>query len=131
MAEEKKSGKVDISNEVIGTISGIALSEVPGIAGMKGSFFKDIRSAATGKKDFSSGVEVTPGSDGKSYSIDVHIIIEYDVKVSEIAQKAQAAVKEKIESMTGKEVSSVNIHVVDIKLPETLTQFQQQEEEEE
>ena len=131
MTEEQKTGKIEISNEVIGTIAGIALSEVPGIAGMKGNFFKDIRSAATGKKDFSSGVDVTPGSDGKSFAIDVYIIIDYDVKVNDIAGKAQAAVKDKIESMTGKSISAVNIHIVDIRLPDRMVQSAQPDEEEE
>lgn len=121
MTENTGSGKVSISNDVIGTIAGIALSEVPGIAGMKGSFFKDIRRAATGRKDFSAGVDVTPAQGEKEYALDLHIIIEYNVKVNDVAAKAQVAVKEKVEAITGKKVAAVNIHVVDIKLPESLT----------
>lgn len=121
MAETTEAGKVSISNDVIGTIAGIALSEVPGIAGMKGSFFKDIKRAATGKKDFSAGVDVTPTAGEKEYSLDLHIIIDYNVKVNEVAAKAQVAVKEKVEAITGKKVAAVNIHVVDIRLPESLT----------
>jgi len=128
MSEQPQSaGKIEISNEVIGTIAGIALSEVLGIAGMKGSLFREIRRAATGKKDFSAGVDVTPEQGGKSFALDLFIIIEYDVKVDDVAIKAQAVVKEKVEAITGKKVSAVNIHVVDIKLPDSLLQPPQED----
>lgn len=120
MSENIVAGNIEISNDVIGTIAGIALSEVPGIAGMKGSFFKDIKRAATGRKDFSAGVDVTPEKEIDSFALDLHIIIEYNVKVNDVAVKAQKVVKEKVEEITGKTVSAVNIHVVEIKLPESL-----------
>ncbi len=120
MATDAEIGRIEISDEVIGTIAGIAVSEIPGIAGMKGGLFEDIRQATTGKKKFSAGIRVDRDNENDSFSIDLDIIIDYDVKVTDVARKAQEIVKTKIESITGKAVSGVNIHIADIRLPENL-----------
>ncbi len=120
MAETQDLGKVDIFDNVIGTIAGVAVNGIAGIAGMRGTFIDGIKQATTGKKDFSAGVEVRRDADGKKYVLDLYIIIEYNVNVMDVAARAQKAVKEKVEEITSISIGAVNIHVSDIKLPESL-----------
>jgi uncharacterized alkaline shock family protein YloU len=120
LSEVPQLGKVEIFDEVIRTIAGVAVSAIEGIAGMRGTFIDGIKQATTGKKDFSAGVEVRKEADGEQFVIDLYIIIEYEVKVMDVAAKAQLVVKDKVEAITGKKVKSVNVHIADIKLPESL-----------
>jgi uncharacterized alkaline shock family protein YloU len=122
MSEQQDLGKVEIFDNVIGTIAGVAVKGIEGIAGMRGNFIDGIKQATTGKKDFSAGVEVRKEPDGKKYIIDMYIIIDYNVNVMAVAARAQKAVKEKVEEITSIAISSVNIHVSDIRLPESLTE---------
>jgi uncharacterized alkaline shock family protein YloU len=122
MSEAQELGKVEIFDNVIGTIAGVAVSAIEGIAGMRGTFIDGIKAATTGKKDFSAGVEVRKEQDGKRYIIDLYIIIDYNINVMDVASRAQKAVKQKVEEITSISISAVNIHVSDIRLPESLTE---------
>jgi uncharacterized alkaline shock family protein YloU len=122
MSEPQDLGKVEIFDNVIGTIAGVAVSGIEGIAGMRGNFIDGIKQATTGRKDFSAGVEVRREPDGKRYIIDLYIIIDYNVNVMGVAARAQKAVKQKVEEITSIAISSVNIHVSDIRLPESLVE---------
>lgn len=120
MSEAQHLGKVEIFDEVIRTIAGVAVSAIQGIAGMRGTFIDGIRQATTGKKDFSAGVEVRKEAEGEQFVIDLFVIIEYEVKVMDIAEQAQQVVKEKVEAITGRKVKAVNVHIADIRLPDSL-----------
>ena len=47
---------------------------------------------------------------------DVYVIVDYGVKINEVAGEAQQKVKTAIEEMTGLNILSVNIHVQGIKI---------------
>lgn len=112
-------GKIEIYDDVIKTIAGLAASKVHGIYALKGGFIEGIKQATTGKRDYSAGVEVKREPSG-NFALDLHIIIEYGEKITEVADQAQKAVKEQVETITGRLVTAVNIHVADIKLPDDL-----------
>ena len=62
-------------------------------------------------------------------TLDLNVIIEYGVKIPEVAWEIQEAVKKAIESMTGLDVEKVNIHVVGINVPKIEEKTEQNEEE--
>ncbi len=112
-------GKIEIYDDVVKTIAGLAASKVDGICGMKGGLIKGAVQAVTGQKNYGAGVEV--GRDAAAnFTIDLHVIIDYGAKINEVAAKAQKIVKEQVEELTGRAVGAVNIHVADIRLPEEL-----------
>ena len=49
-------------------------------------------------------------NEGKA-KIDVNIIVEYGVRIPEIAFEIQTKVKKAVETMTGLKVTEVNVHV--------------------
>lgn len=105
------AGNIKISEEVVSTIAGIAVAEVKGVSGMGGSITGDI-AQMLGKKGLSKGVKIVLNE--KEVSADISVIIEYGVRIPEVAWEIQENVKKSIESMTGLTVTKVNIHVVGV-----------------
>lgn len=108
-AAEESIGNIKISVEVVSTIAGIAASEIEGVSCMYTSFVDGVVQRLGAKKNTSKGVKVDMGSD--SVGIDLYIIVEYGVKIPELAWSIQENVKTNVETMTGLSVSKVNIHI--------------------
>ncbi len=101
-------GSVVISEEVVGVIAGAAASEVEGIYSMSGGIVGGIADIL-GKKNVAKGVKADI-EEGK-VKIDVHITVCYGAKITDISTQLQQKVKKAVESMTGLEVLSVNVHI--------------------
>lgn len=100
---------LNISEDVIGIIAGLAASEVEGIAGMTLGFVDGINQILGSNKKYSKGVKIE--LDGKKVTVDLYVNVTYGVKIPDVAWAAQNAVKSAVETMTGLEVSAVNINV--------------------
>lgn len=118
---------IKISNDVVASIAGVAVSEVPGVYSMAGGLAGGISEVFSGKKNLSKGIKVEVGE--KDTKIDVNIIVEYGVRIPDVAFEIQGRVKKAVETMTGLKVSGVNIHVQGIKT--NLTENKEKEEVEE
>lgn len=106
-------GSIKITDEVVGIISGIAATEVPGVYSMSGGIAGGI-AEALGRKNLSKGVKVEVGE--KEAAIDIYIIVEYGCRIPEVAWNIQENVKSSVESMTGLNVVEVNIHVQGVNI---------------
>ena len=100
---------LNISEDVIGIIAGLAASEVEGIAGMTLGFVDGINQILGGNKKYSKGVKIE--REGKKVTIDLYVNVKYGVRIPDIAWAAQNAVKSAVENMTGLDVVAVNINV--------------------
>ena len=100
---------LNISEDVIGIIAGLAASEVEGIAGMTLVFVDGINQILGGNKKYSKGVKIE--LEGKKVTIDLDVNVKYGVRIPDIAWAAQNAVKSAVENMTGLDVVAVNINV--------------------
>lgn len=100
---------IQISNDVIAVIAGVAVSEVPGVAGMVGRFAGGITEVFSGKKNLAKGIKVEATE--TQAKIDVNIIVEYGSRIPDVAFEIQKRVKNAVEEMTGLTVEEVNIHV--------------------
>ena len=67
---------------------------------------------------FSERKGIKVDADEKNTKIDVNIIVEYGVRIPDIAFEIQNRVKKAVESMTGLVVTEVNVHVQGVNLPE-------------
>lgn len=106
--EEENDG-IKIADDVVAVISGVAVSEVPGVAGMAGGFAGGITEVFSGKKNLAKGIKVEVAS--TKAKIDVNIIVEYGSRIPDVAFEIQNRVKKAVESMTGLKVEEVNVHV--------------------
>ena len=114
--EETSNESIEIADDVDAVIAGKAVSEVSGVAGMAGGFAGGISEVLSGKKNLSKGIKVDLSS--KEAKIDVNIIVEYGVRIPDVAFEIQNRVKKAVEAMTGLAVSSVNVHVQGVKTSE-------------
>ncbi|MDD4067129.1 MAG: Asp23/Gls24 family envelope stress response protein [Clostridia bacterium] len=104
---------VKIANEVVAIIAGVATSEVVGVAGMSGGIVGGI-SEMLGKKNFSKGIKVDV--EENDAIIEIYIIVDYGVRIPDVAWNLQNKVKTAVEEMTGLNVLKVNIHVQGVKV---------------
>ena len=116
---------IEIADDVVAVISGKAVSEVNGVAGMAGGFAGGITEVLSGKKYLSKGIRVEISN--KEAKITVNIIVEYGVRIPDVAFEIQTRVKKAVEAMTGLTVSNVNVHVQGVK---TLEDKEEPSEEE-
>lgn len=100
---------IKISDDVVAVIAGVAVSEVPGVAGMSGGFAGGISEVFSGKKNLAKGIKVDVADNNTK--IDVNIIVEYGSRIPDVAFEIQNRVKKAVESMTGLNVEEVNVHV--------------------
>jgi len=114
--EETASEEIQIADEVISIIAGKAVSEVSGVAGMAGGFAGGISEVLSGKKNLSKGIKVDVVE--KQVKVDVNIIVEYGIRIPDVAFEIQNRVKKAVEAMTGLKVLSVNVHVQGISTTE-------------
>lgn len=102
ISQPQENGSVLISEDVIASITTVAVKEVEGVCGLYGSF---------GKKN-SKGLKLTLKD--RSVDIECNIIALYGHPVMEIAKNVQTAVVTAVESMTGLTVDSINVNVCGI-----------------
>lgn len=101
-------GNIKIADEVVSIIAGLAATEVEGVAGMSGGIAGGI-AEILGRKNLSKGVKVEVGE--KEAAVDLFVIVDYGVRIPEVAWNIQENVKKAIENMTGLKVVEVNVHI--------------------
>ena len=106
--EQTGLGSIRISDEVVKIIAGLAAIEIKGVAGMSGGLVGGI-AEMLGRKNLSKGIKVEVGE--KEAAVDVYIIMEYGIRIPDVAAQIQDSVKNSIERMTGLNVVEVNINV--------------------
>lgn len=111
--ENGSLGEVQIADEVVAIIAGIAATEAEGVAAMAGNIQKEFVSKL-GMKVLSKGVRISV-EEGK-VGVDLSIILDYGYSIPEVTKTVQEKVKNAIETMTGLTVADVNIRVADVKI---------------
>lgn len=107
--KENAENGIEISNDVIAVIAGVAVSEVQGVSAMSGGFAGGITEVLSGKKNMAKGIKVEKAEN--IVKIDVNIIVEYGSRIPDVAFEIQNRVKKSVEGMTGLKVEEVNVHV--------------------
>ena len=113
---ETASEGIQIADDVVSIIAGKAVSEVNRVAGMAGGFAGGITEVLSGKKNLSKGIKVDIVE--KDVKVDVNIIVEYGIRIPDVAFEIQNRVKKAVETMTGLKVSNVNVHVQGVSISE-------------
>jgi uncharacterized alkaline shock family protein YloU len=112
-------GRTHIAETVVSKIAGIAAREVSGVhalGGGAGRAFGAIRERIPGaSSNVSRGVAVEVGE--RQAAIDLDIVVEYGVAITDLARAIRRNVIGALERMTGLEVVEVNVSVNDVHLP--------------
>lgn len=105
----EETSSVKIAPDVVATIAGVSASEIKGVAGMCSTFAGGIAEILGARKNAAKGIKVEIKD--KTTVIDMYIIVEYGVRIPELAWEIQENVKNNVETMTGLMVEKVNIHI--------------------
>lgn len=110
---ENPNGTVSFATEVVATIAGLAATEVDGVASMisPSAGLADMFSRKS-NRNLTKGVRID--LDGNMVTVDITITVEYGSPVPDVARNIQENVKKAIETMSGLDVHSVDVHVTGI-----------------
>jgi len=119
-------GTTTIQDSVVSAIVGIAAEEVDGVAtshgGVKlpgdtsptvGEFVDNL----TGSTSRTRGLSVDVGE--RQTAVDVTVNVDYGRSIPQVTESVRQRVIERVENLTGLEVTEVNIQVNDVTLPES------------
>ncbi|NVN52805.1 Asp23/Gls24 family envelope stress response protein [Mycolicibacterium hippocampi] len=111
-------GKTTIADTVVSKIAGIAAKEVHGVYSLGGGASRVVgalRERIPGASvNHSQGVSVEVGE--KQTAVDLDIVADYGVSITDLAEGLRRNVIAAIERMTGLEVTEVNVTVHDVHL---------------
>ena len=109
MSNDNNNNKhLEIENEVVAIIAGLAATEVKGVAGMSGGIAGGF-AEMLGRKNLTKGVEIE--TENNKVKLDIFIIVDYGVSIPEVTDNIRNNVKEAIKQMTGLETEELVIHV--------------------
>lgn len=106
------AGSVRLEPAVVAKIAGLAAKGIKGIHSVGKTPLLSFGDNPT------RGVAAEIGE--KQVAVDLDVVIEYGYDLLEVANELRKRTASELEMMTGREVVEINIHVVDIKLPEEL-----------
>jgi uncharacterized alkaline shock family protein YloU len=107
-------GVINISPNAISMVAGIAAMQCFGVVGMASHNIQDgISELLTGKDNLSKGIEIVIEED--SIIVDLYIIVEYGVRIKEVARNVIQNVKYAIENQLGLQISEINVIVQGVR----------------
>ncbi|MGI6038483.1 MAG: Asp23/Gls24 family envelope stress response protein [Limnochordia bacterium] len=111
-------GSINITEDVIAIIAGIAATECYGLVGMVPRNMQEGLSELLNRENFGRGVDVKVEDD--KVIIGLHIVVEYGTRISEVAHNVQEKVKYAVEYYLGLEVAQVNINIQSVRVSKNL-----------
>ena len=112
-------GRIEVADEVVEKVAGLAAMEVEGVADLGGDFARAMESVreriGIGQKRGDQGVKAKIS--GREVAIDVTIMIEYGHVVMDVARRVQHNVAVQTNRMLGLAVVEVNVTVDDVRMP--------------
>lgn len=109
-------GEVQIADEVVASIAGLAATEVEGVSAMAGNITNELI-GKLGARNLSKGVKVLVIE--RTVDVDLALHIKYGYNIMEVSEKVQDKVKSAIENMTGLEVAMVNVRIASVDMEKT------------
>lgn len=109
--EDGNIGEVQIADDVVAIIAGLAATEVEGVASMYGNITNELVSKL-GMKNLAKGVKAFLNDN--EVTVDLALNVKFGYSIKTVSAKVQEKVKAAIENMTGLTVNLVNIRIANI-----------------
>ena len=106
-------GSVQIANDVVAIIAGLAATEVDGITAMAGNISNELM-RKVGYRSLTKGVKVD--IDNGQVKVELSLRMDYGHNIPSTCAKVQDRVKTTIENMTGLEVVNVNVRIAGVDM---------------
>jgi uncharacterized alkaline shock family protein YloU len=114
MGEETTTlGTIFISPNAVATVAYHATLQSYGVVGLAAKNFAE-GLAATITREPARGISVH--YDGEEVDIDIHIIIEYGMRITSVAESVANSVRFQVEKALGMPVRNVNVHIQGLRV---------------
>lgn len=108
-------GQIEISKDVIATVVGGAATEIFGIVGMASrNQIRDNVSDILKKENYARGVVIK--NEDNTINVDVHIIVSYGTKITEVSRNVQERVAYQLKTTLGIKADSVKVYVQGVRV---------------
>mgnify|MGYP001035158072 FL=1 len=110
-----ENGSIVIDDQALAALAGLAAMECYGVVGMASrnatqGFFELLK-----KENLTKGIKVT-STDEDKINIDLHIVLQYGVKISVVAENIISRIKYSVETFSGVSVEKVSIFVQGVRV---------------
>lgn len=109
LRQTRGRGRIEVFPAVVAAIAGHAAAGCYGIRGMAARGLRDGVATLLRRENLHRGVEVRE-VDGQ-LAIDVYVVVQYGVRITEVAHNLQTAVRFEVERATEVPVAEVNVFV--------------------
>jgi uncharacterized alkaline shock family protein YloU len=114
MSEETRLGRIEVAPAAIATIASRTVLACYGVVGMASSSLRHGIAELLGQDNGRRGVEVKLVDE--QIVIDLYVVLEYGLRISEVAHNIMESVKFNVEKALGIPVAEVNIHVQGLRI---------------
>jgi uncharacterized alkaline shock family protein YloU len=113
LVQARQWGRIEVFPSAVGAIAAHAALRCYGITGMAGRGLRDGVAELLRRENVDRGVEVVEVEGG--LAIDVFVIVQYGIRISEVAHNLQEAVKFEVERSVNVPVAKVNVNVQGVR----------------
>ncbi len=113
LGQSQRWGRIEVFPSAVAAIAGHAALGCYGVSGMAARGLRDGVAELLRRKDVDRGVEVLEVEGG--LAIDLYVIVQYGMRISEVAHNLQETVKFEVERAVNVPVVEVNVNVQGVK----------------
>ncbi|HEY3084030.1 MAG TPA: Asp23/Gls24 family envelope stress response protein [Candidatus Dormibacteraeota bacterium] len=114
LIQSRQWGRIEVFPSAVAAIAGHAAMRCYGISGMAGRGLRDGFAELLHRENVDKGVDVIQLED-LGLSIDVYVIVQYGIRISEVAHNLQETVKFEVERSVNVPVVKVNVNVQGVR----------------
>ena len=114
MAEETRLGRVEVAPSAIAGLAGAAVLECYGVVGTSHPTLRSGLAQILQGENYRRGVQVRVVE--QRIIIDLYVVLQYGVRVSEVAHNIMDNVRFRVEKALGVPIEEVNVHVQGLRL---------------
>jgi uncharacterized alkaline shock family protein YloU len=114
MAEQTRLGRVEVAPTAIAGLAGAAVLECYGVVGMARPTLQSGLTEVLQGESYRRGVQVRVAE--QSIVVDLYVVLEYGVRISEVAHNIMENVKFRVEKALGVPIEEVNVHVQGLRV---------------
>jgi uncharacterized alkaline shock family protein YloU len=105
---------VEVADDALATVIGLAAHEVPGVVGMAPASLSEGLRRILGVSQVDEGVEIERDAEGLTSCIVLHVVVAYGVNIPAVAESVVERVRYAARTYAGIEVADVKVHVAGV-----------------
>jgi uncharacterized alkaline shock family protein YloU len=115
LRRSRQWGRIEVLPEVVGAVAAHAALECYGVHGMAARGLRDGFAELLRRDSLHRGVDVRETPEG--LIVETYVVVQFGVRITEVAHNLQSAVRFEVERMVGVPVAEVNVNVQGVYEP--------------